>query len=74
MFSYLYDKVLCLRWVSRPIRILLKWKGRVCELLAIIKGDTDANKILMGGGKLKEYKVILWSTLHDFKIICPKGV
>ena len=24
----------------------------------------------MSGGKIKE--VILWSNLHDFKIICPK--
>ena len=39
VFIFVYHNVLCLRWVSRPIRRLLKWKGRVCELLAILKGD-----------------------------------
>ena len=61
-------------WVSRPIRRLLKGKGRVCELLAILKGDTDANEMPMEGGKIKECKVIPWSNLYDFKIICQKGV
>ena len=44
------------------------------EVLAILKGDTDVNKMPIGGGKIKEGKMIFWSNLHDFKIICPKGV
>ena len=26
------------------------------------------------GSQIKECKMILWSNLHDFKIICLKGV
>ena len=38
------------------IYIYLKWKGRVCEVLAILKGDTDANKMPMGDAKLRNVK------------------
>ena len=37
----------------------------MCEFLAILKGDTDANKMPMGDAKLRNV-VILWPNLHDF--------
>ena len=45
-----------------------EWKGQVCEFLAILKGDRDANKMPMGDAKLRNVKckVILWPNLHDF--------
>ena len=70
----LFPKAMFLTFISRPTRRLLKWKGRVYELLAILKGDRDANKMPIRGDKIKECKVILWSNLHDFKIICRKWV
>ena len=47
-------------------------EGRVCEFLAILKGDTDATKIPMVDAKLRNVKWFL--NLYDFKIIGPKGV
>ena len=56
------------------IYIYLKWKGRVCEVLAILKGDTDANKMLMGDAKLRNVKRFYGRTCMIFKIFGPKGV
>ena len=43
----------------------------MCEFLAILKRDTDANKMPMGC-KIKDCKVILWPNLHDFSNNWPE--
>ena len=43
----------------------------MCEFLAILKGDTDANKMPMGDAKIRNV-VILWPNLHDFKNNWPE--
>ena len=58
----------------QPIRRLLKWKERVCEFLAILKGDTGANKMPMGDAKLRNVKWFYGQTCMIFKIIGPKEV
>ena len=57
VYIFVHHNVLCLWRVSRPIHRLLKWKGRVCEFLAILKGGTDANKMPMGDAKLRNVKL-----------------
>ena len=44
----------------------------MCEFLAILIGDTDANKMSMGDAKLRNFKVILWPNLHDFSNNWPE--
>ena len=72
VFIFVHHNVLCLWWVSRPVHRLLKWKGRVCEFLAILKGDRDANKMPMGDAKLRNVKWFYGQTCMIFKIIGPK--
>ena len=74
VFIFVHHNVLCLWWVARPIHRLLRWKGRVCEFLAILKGDRNANKMPMGDAKLKNVKWFYGQTCMIFKIIGPKGV
>ena len=46
----------------------------MCEFLAILKGDTDANKMPMRDAKLRNVKRFYGQTCMIFKIIGPKGV
>ena len=74
VFIFVHHNILCLWWVSRPIHRLLKWKGRVCEFFAILKGDTDANKMPTRDAKLRNVKWFYGQTCMIFQIIGPKGV
>ena len=53
VFSYLFITTFSAFGEFPGLYTDLKWKGRVCEFLAILKGDTDANKMPMGDAKLR---------------------